>query len=213
MRIELTENNVQKCRQRAGSAANDRADRINEALNREALGHGNGEPLAADSYDDYPTQEELSNPNAADVLETLATHDLIGGVDDLVSELTGVSDNLLLSKWIKSVEKALDLFSIDITEAAEQEDLLPAVLGYEPANVLVENAAPMLVAELYILGLRTSEIEDVFENADTHVSESDVRDSLKTVGLLAGKTRQEKSDSRGKRFTNVQPAAEPMDIQ
>jgi len=211
--MKLNETNVQKCRQRAGSAAEDRDSRIDDVLDRDKLGHNDGQPLAADSYDEYPDYQDLASPEYKDMLTCLSKHDAVGNASDIVSEFCGASHTPLLEDWLEAVEKALQLFSIDITEATEQKDLLSEVLGYEPANVLVENAAPMLVAELYILGLRTSEIEDVFENADTHVSEPDVRDKLKTVGLLAGKTRQEKSDSRGKRFTNVQPAAEPMDIQ
>jgi len=209
--MKLNETNAQKCRQRAGSAAEDRDSRIDDVLDRDKLGHNDGQPLAADSYDEYPDYQDLASPEYKDMLTCLSKHDAVGNASDIVSEFCGASHTPLLEDWLEAVEKALQLFSIDITEATEQKDLLSEVLGYEPANVLVENASPMLVAELYICGLSTSEIEDVFESTETHITERQVRDKLREIGLLGGKTQAEQTeDGRENHWRGATPAAEPM---
>jgi len=86
------------------------------------------------------------------------------------------------------------------------------VLNYQPAAPLVENASPMVVAELYTLGLSTSEIVDVFENANTHITERQVRDKLREIGLLGGKTQSKQTeDGRENHWRGATPAVEPMD--
>jgi len=208
----LNETNVQKCRQRAGSAANDRPDSIDDVLDRDKLGYNDGQPLAADSYDEYPNYQDLASPEYEDMLTCLAKHDRVSNASDIVSEFCGASHTPLLEDWLQAVEKALDLFSINITEATEQNDLLSEVLNYQPAAVFVENASPMLIAELYICGLSTSEIEDVFESTETHITERQVRDKLREIGLLAGKTQSEQTeDGRENYWRGATPAVEPMD--
>jgi len=187
MSVKLTEDKVAELRQRGGDKAEGR-DAV-DGLDRGQLGHNSGEPLVGDSYDDYPSRKDLGDPSNKELLRKLAEHDLVGGTDDMVSELTGISVPDMLTKWISDLEAALDLFEIQITPATEPEPILKSILGYEPAGGVVTSHNPLITVELYEHGLSVSEIVEVYnlEGAKS-VDKSQVRDSLKNVGLLDGPT-------------------------
>jgi len=190
MTLELTESKVTELRQRDGDKAEDR-DAI-DGLDRGQLGHSEGEPLVGDSYDEYPNREELGDPSNKELLRKLSEHDLVGGSDDMVAELTGISVPDMLSKWLADLEAALDLFEIQITPATEPEPVLESILGYEPAGGVVDSHNPLITVELYERGLSVSEIIEIYSlEGLTSVDKSQVRDSLKNVGLLDGSTTAE----------------------
>jgi len=190
MALELSESKVAELRDRDGDKAEDR-DAV-DGLDRGQLGYNEGEPLVGNTYDEYPNRGELGDPSNKELLRKLAEHDLVGGTDDMVAELTGISVPDMLTKWISDLEAALDLFEIQITPATEPEPVLESVLGYEPAGGVVTSHNPLITVELYERGLSVGEIVEVY-NLDglTSVDESQVTDSLINVGLLDGPTTAE----------------------
>jgi len=190
MTLRLTESKVAELRQRGGDKAEDR-DAI-DGLDRGKLGHNSGEPLVGNTYDEYPNREDLGDPSNKETLRELAEHDLVGGTDDMVSELTGISVPDMLSKWIADLEAALELFEIQITPSEDPEPIFKSILGYEPAGGVVDSHNPLITVELYERGLSVSEIVEVYnlEGAKS-VDESQVTDSLINVGLLDGPTQAE----------------------
>jgi hypothetical protein len=55
---------------------------------------------------------------------------------------------------------------------------------------------PLVVAELYCLGLSVAEVADVLaDERDGNVRAGQIRDTLKNAGLLGGRTRDEQRDA------------------
>lgn len=193
---------VEACRSRGGAAAEDRPEAISEALESETVGWQDGEPLVGDSYADYPDREQLSNPDSGEFLRDLLSHPLVDGLDTAVEELTGAGDSLTLRKWLSTVGSATEAHGLDVDTLTEKggdkegEDTLTALLGYEPPTDMVHRDNHLLVAELYTLGLSVSEVADTLEpKVEGDVREGQVRDSLKTVSLLEGRTRDEQREA------------------
>ncbi|GGL28861.1 hypothetical protein GCM10009037_10690 [Halarchaeum grantii] len=205
MTVDLHPTTVEAARDRGGDKDPDRPEGITEALETEQLGYGEGEPLVGESYQDYPSREELSNPARGEFLRDLLAHPCVGGLDDAVAELTGAGDNPTLHKWLSTVEAATEAHSLDVdtlTAKGEDErgqggtDTLTSVLGYEPPEDLVTRNNPVLIAELYGIGLSVAEVADTLgERVEGHLPEGHVRDTLKTVGLLEGRTREEQREA------------------
>ncbi|WP_248895630.1 hypothetical protein [Haloplanus halobius] len=195
---DLHPDSVEAARERGGAAAEDRPESITEAVERAELGYGDGEPLVGESYQDYPSREELSNPDRGEFLRDLLAHPLVDGLDTAVEEMTGAGDSPTLRKWLSTVEAASEAHSLDVdtltAKGGDQGggDTLTSLLGYEPPADVVHRDNPVLVAELYTLGLSVAEIADTLTpRVEGSVSEGHVRDILKTAGLLKGRTRDE----------------------
>jgi len=198
MTVDCHPDSVEAARERGGAADPERPESISEALEADQLGYGEGEPLVGDSYADYPSRAELSNPSQGEFLRDLLSHPLVDGLDTAVEELTGAGDTPTLRKWLSTVEAAATAHGLD-TDAllAKGEDKgcenrLKALLGYSPPSDVVTANNGVLIAELYRLGLSVSEVSDTLtERVEGSVREGHVRDTLKTVGLLEGRTRDE----------------------
>jgi hypothetical protein len=199
---DLHPDSVEAARDRGGAAAEDRPKAITEAVERAELGYGEGEPLVGESYADYPSRAELSNPDRGEFVRDLLAHPLVDGLDTAVEELTGAGDSPTLRKWLSTVEAATEAHSLDVdtltAKGGDQggEDRLTSLLGYEPPADVVHRDNPVLVAELYRIGLSVSEVADTLEpKVEGSVTEGHVRDTLKTVGLLEGRTRDEQQEA------------------
>jgi hypothetical protein len=202
MTVDLHPSTVEAARDRGGDKDPDRPEGITDALETEQLGYGDGDPLVGDSYADYPDRTELSNPARGEFLRDLLAHPSVGGLDDAVAELTGAEDSPTLRKWLSTVEAATEAHSLDVdtltAKGGDQGggDRLTSVLGYEPPEDLVHRDNPVLVAELYGLGLSVAEVADTLEpKVEGSVSEGHIRDTLKDVGLLEGRTRGEQREA------------------
>lgn len=195
--MNLSEKTVEQCRDRGGDAAEDRDESLEDALTQPQLGFRDGQPLAADSYGQYPERTDLARPEYGDFLERLLGHDMVGDAGDAVAELTGANDRGALTDWVRTVEAAAEAHGLDtdsLFEGGGQEGGSPltAVVGYEPPADMVESDNPLLIAELYASGLSVEEIADTLsQEVDGSVTPAAVRDSLKDVGLIEGKTRAE----------------------
>jgi len=199
---DLHPESVEAARERGGAADPERPDSIGDTLNKDKLGYGEGEPLVGESYESYPSRAELSNPDRGEFLQELLSHPLVDGLDTAVEELTGAGDTATLRKWLSTVEAATEAHSLDVDtllangEDQGGEDTLTSLLGYEPPTDVVHRDNPVLIADLYTLGLSVSEIADTLTpRVEGSVSEGHVRDTLKTVGLLEGRTREEQAEA------------------
>lgn len=199
---DLHPDSVEAARDRGGAAAEDRPESITEAVERAELGYGEGEPLVGDTYADYPNREELSNPDRGEFLRDLLAHPLVDGLDTAVEELSGASDTPSLRKWLSTVEAATEAHNLDVdtltAKGGDQGggDRLTSLLGYEPPADVVTRNNHVLLAELYTLGLSVAEIADTLEpKVEGSVSEGHIRDTLKTVGLLEGRTRDKQQEA------------------
>lgn len=197
---------VEDARDRGGAPAEDRPDRVAKVLeDRETLGYGEGEPLAAERYSDYPDRpEDLSNPKYYPFCEALMSHPLVGSYSDCVEELTTATDRASINRWEKALEDAAGAYGLDAPtlfskgeerRKEEPEDRLTELIGFEPPNPSVENG--LLVATLYAdLGLSCEEIADLCEDhAEGSVRVAAVEDTLRRQGLLEGATREEQADT------------------
>jgi len=201
MTLDLHPETVEEARGRGGDAADNRPEAVNEVLEGDELGYGDGEPLVGDSYADYPSREELSNPDRGEFLRTLLAHPQVGELDNAVEEITGANSTGLLGDWLATLEAAADAHGLDTDtllakgeDEREQggEDTLTSLLGYEPPEDVVHTDNPLLIAELYTLGLSVAEVADTLgERVEGSVREDHVRDTLKEIGLLDGRTREE----------------------
>lgn len=201
MSVDLHPDTVEQARERGGDADADRPDSIDAALEAERLGHNDGEPLVGDSYADYPSRDELSNPDRGEFLRDLLSHPKVGGLDDAVEELTGAGDTGTLGDWLATLEAAADAHGLEVdtlTAKGDQGggDTLTSLLGYRPPSDMVRRNNPVLVAELYILGLSVSEVAATLsKEVEGSVREGRIRDTLKEIGLLKGPTRGEQREA------------------
>ena len=119
-----------------------------------------------------------------------------------MEELTGAGDSPTLRKWLSTVEAAAEAHGLDTdtltAKGGDQggQDRLTSLLGYEPPADVVHRDNPVLITELYTLGLSVSEVADTLSaRVEGSVTEGHVRDTLKTVGLLEGRTRDEQQEA------------------
>jgi len=195
--LDISTETVEKCRERNGAALEGRDDSIDNVLVSDTLAYNEGSPLVegVDSYADYPSRKQLSNPEYGDFLRRLFSHELVGTWSDAVTELTSTTSESLLSDWIDAVEKAADLHNIDteslFADSREEPDtaeVVSDILGYEVEGSMLDSNNPLLLSALYVEGLSDGEISEVLETDKTSV-----RDKLKSVGLLNGKTTDEQT--------------------
>lgn len=194
---------VAAAQDRGGDVDPERPEEIDATLNREELGFGEGPPLVegVESYQKYPSPGSMSNPKYGTLLRRLMSHPLVGGYDDCVTELTGATDSVTRRNYRTALENAAGAFDFDAGELFSQgreereqgrEDRLTALLGYTPPEGMVGPGSPLVVAELYTLGLSADEIADVLgDRMDRAVRVGKVTDTLKRAGLLGGPTRDE----------------------
>ena len=204
MSLDLHPDTVSDCRQRGGAAAEDRPEAITEALETDQLGYGDGEPLIGDSYQDYPSKADLSNPDSGDFLRRLLGHNKVSSLSDVVAELTAGRDSGHLSDWLATLETATEVHGLDVDtltakgSADEGRDgsRLSIILGYEPPSDVIDVDNSILIGELYTAGLSVEEIASLLsEHAEGDVREGSVSDSLKKVGLLEGRTRDQQREA------------------
>lgn len=199
--MRLDSDTLASCRERGGDALDDRDASIEAALNQPQLGWQEGQPLAADSYDSYPSRKDLARPEYGDFLERLLGHELVGDEGDAVAELTGANDRGTLSDWVRTVTEAAAIHGLStdsLFEGGGQEggSALTAVLDYQPPADMLTADNPLLISELYVIGLSVGEIAEVLEKeVDGSVNSAAVSDTLKDVGLVEGKTRDEQRES------------------
>lgn len=214
--MQIDAETVRECRERDGDAAAARPAEVDDRLAPEQeLGCGEGLSLVGDSYDSYPdSPEELALPEWREFIHELASHELVGGYDDMVEELTTSSSAPTLREWLESVERACDLFDVDTSEAFEGDgdverdesdgdddlDLETTTVPSDLANDAETN--PLVVGHLYALGLSVEEISVFLVDElgrDNAVNSRQVRDTLKRVVLLEGRTRDERERERRRR--------------
>jgi hypothetical protein len=194
--MNLDNSTVEAAQQRGGGREVGRNAEIDEILESDCLGWQNKEPLVGDDYSDYPDYTEISQPRWLSFLKSLFSHSLITDYHDARKELTAVTADSMVSEWEESLEKAANLFGIDAQalfekgETVSTDSKLKQLLGYEPAEEVKQCSNPLLVSELYLEGLSVEEIGELLEG-----DRENARDSLKTVGLLEGKTSDEQTSS------------------
>jgi len=192
--MRLSNDVINDARQRDGGIDEGRDEEITELLDTDQLGYGNSDPLEADSYDDYPTLSDLTNPQQRPFLVDLLSNDNVNSIDDAVAELTAATGGTLATDWRSAVEQAIDVFNINADELLQQGnnednsvDKLTEIVGYDLAEELRDGGNPLLLSVLYVEhGLSTNEISELLDT-----DEPTVRDKLTAVGLIGGKTRQQ----------------------
>jgi hypothetical protein len=183
---------VTACRERNGAAKKERASRIDDALSRPKLGHRNGEPiLDGYSYDHYPSKGDLSDPSWRSFLIKLFSHYLIRSYEDAATELTGATGTHL-GKFEDALQKAANLYDLNADSLFEdgeppQESRLTEILGEEPHEAIISPRNPMLVGEMYRLGMSVREITDVLADEVDNATKETIRNTLKRCALIDGK--------------------------
>jgi len=181
---------VETARDRDGDRAEDRSERVDELLNADRLGYGEGDPLAADSYANYPDEPtQLSAPKWRDWVEALLSHPAVGSYSDAVAEATPSRDQVSAKRWREAIQNAAGASQLDagelfdLTDDGEQdatEDALSALTEQWPDDA-VRADNPLVVANLYAgRGLSTAEVADLFDCSESHV-----RGVLRDCGLLS----------------------------
>lgn len=195
--LKIDTETVEEARQRGGAALEDRDDSIDTVLVSDTIGYGDGSPLVegVDSYEKYPSRSELADPRTANLLRRLFSHDLIGSIEDATRELTGVRDESTFRDWRSDLEASATLHGIDNAalfedsrEEPDTKEVVSEILGYDVEGSMLDSV--LLISSLYIRGLSVEEIGEVLE-----LGETDVRDRLKSVGLLNGRTTEEQTQA------------------
>ena len=192
--MRLSNDVINDARRRDGGIDEGRDNDINELLDTDQLGYGKGQPLEADSYDEYPTLNDLSNPQQRPFIVDLLSNDNVNTIDDVVNEILGANSGTIVREWRSAVEQAIDVFDINADELLQQGsnednsvDKLTEIVGYDLAEELRDGGNPLLLSVLYVeYGLSTDEISELLDT-----DEPTVRDKLTAVGLIGGKTRQQ----------------------
>ena len=192
--MRLSNDVINDARRRDGGIDEGRDNDINELLDTDQLGYGKGQPLEADSYDEYPTLNDLSNPQQRPFIVDLLSNDNVNTIDDVVNEILGANSGTIVREWRSAVEQAIDVFNINADELLQQGnnednsvDKLTEIVGYDLAEELRDGGNPLLLSVLYVEhGLSTNEISELLDT-----DEPTVRDKLTAVGLIGGKTRQQ----------------------
>ncbi|PSP79517.1 hypothetical protein BRC81_04700 [Halobacteriales archaeon QS_1_68_20] len=108
---------VREARDRDGDPVEDRSERIDELMRSDRVGYGDGDPLAADSYSNYPDHPtELSAPKWRDWVEVLLSHPAVGSYDDAVAEATPASDQVSVRQWREGIQNAANAAGLDAGE-------------------------------------------------------------------------------------------------
>lgn len=192
--MRLSDDVINDARRRDGGIDEGRDNDINDVLDTDNVGYGKGQPLEADSYDQYPSLNGLSNPQQRPFLVDLLSNDNVNSIDDAVAELTAATGGTLATDWRSALTEAIDVFNINADELLQQGsndnnsvDKLTEIVGYNLADQLRDGGNPLLLSVLYVEhGLSTNEISELLDT-----DEPTVRDKLTAVGLIGGKTRQQ----------------------
>lgn len=180
---------VHNARERDGNRAENRSERVDELLNADRLGYGEGDPLAADSYENYPDEPaQLSAPKWRDWVEALLSHNRVNSYDDAVAEATPSTDQVSVKKWREAIQNAANAAQLDAAdlfnrdgdgERDTSEDALTVLTEAWPDDA-VRSDNPLVVANLYAgRGLSTAEVAGLFDCSEDHV-----RGVLRQCGLL-----------------------------
>lgn len=195
--MNLDSDTIEKARERNGAALEDRDSSIGETLVGDTVGYNEGDPLVGESYSEYPDKEDLANPSQGEFLETLFSHELVGSYTDAVKELTGARTDDMMRDWQSDIEASAELHGLAVEslfanarEPPTTEEVVSEVLGYEVGKGMLQSNSVLLLSALYTEGLSVVEISTVLETEETSI-----RDSLKEVGLLRGKTTSEQTEA------------------
>jgi len=210
-----------EARDRGGAPKEDRPAEVDNALEPSPeLGRNNGLPLVGDSYDDYPSVNQLTLPQSRDFVIDLVEHDRVTSLRDAVEELTGGADGLTGQKYRKALTKALDLFdverehlsggSFDIPDVENDDsDELDLFTKSAPRDIPNPAENPLVVGHLYVVGLSVSEITTYLgEELNDAVYRQQIRQTLIDVGLLEGRTTEQQEQARRRTGVSVQPSVE-----
>mgnify|MGYP000179695443 CR=1 FL=1 len=196
---------VAQCRDRGGASLEDRDSTVGETLVEDSVGYQEGSCLIGDSYSDYPDREDLANPQHGEFIRELLSHELVGSWSDAVKEMTGARTEGMMRKWLSDLERASELHGHDVQELLanarkppETSELISEILGYDVDGSMVDSSRVLVLSALYVEGLSISEISDVLGTDETSVS-----DTLKSVGLLAGATTDEQTDSFRRQYGEI----------
>lgn len=182
---------VATARERDGDRVEDRSERVEDLLNGDRLGYGEGDPLAADSYQNYPDNPtQLSAPKWRDWVEGLLSHPTVGSYSDAVAEATPTADQVSISRWREAIQNATNTAQLDAGELFDLTDDGEQNATEDPLSVLTEawpddavrSDNPLVVANLYAgRGCSVGEIARLFDCSEDHV-----RGVLRQCGLLEG---------------------------
>lgn len=228
--MNLSVEAIDEFRAREGGAANDRPEYVSKALSLDKeLGYHHGLPLIdppggeqtvslgeqAD-YSHYP--ENILVPTSGDFLEELAEHPLVGNADDMSKEL---------DENVTTVEKALDLFDINVTPqttATEDKGLRLPSGETIPYSYLPENhpwSDPRVLHQLVQDGLSIEEIARYLneQSDDNRITSDAVRQACIDARLLTspdnsetGHTPYSAQDFPNETNTVRQGSVEPVDF-
>ncbi|RKS82835.1 hypothetical protein BDK61_2157 [Haloarcula quadrata] len=190
--MDFNSDTIENCRERDGRADTEREAEIDEIIQTAELGRGEGEPLAADTYADYPQREELTDPQQKDFLESLLSHELINSIGDAAEECA--ENPTVKQRWNLTLRKAIETYELNLDnyfgDYPEKVNRLESLLGFMPSDDMIAPSNALVVSELYVAGLSVAEITDVLSDhtvADTQT----VEDTLKRCGLISGATAEE----------------------
>lgn len=181
---------VAEGRERNGKPREERPVEVDEFLEpSEEVGYNEGLPLLDRSYDQYPSRQELLQPDGGEVLESLADHDLVSSISDIASELNTREE---------VIEKATELHGIeiestfDITVASEEDTISVPIEGQVEIDHLREPLYDdsRLLYHLYVqCGMGIEEIAESLSaqlERNREVRARDIRQGLVNVGLIDG---------------------------
>ncbi|WP_367175572.1 hypothetical protein [Haloarcula rubripromontorii] len=190
--MNFNESTITDCRERDGRADTERPNEIDSTLEVAKLGRGEGEPLAADTYADYPERSELTNPKNRSFLESLLSHELVQSVEDAATEMA--PNRTVRARWNLTLRKAIETYELDLDDYfggyPDETNRLKELLGFMPSDDMVDATNPLVVSELYVAGLSVAEITDVLSD-HTVADAQTVEDTLKRCGLISGATAEE----------------------
>lgn len=197
MTTHLDTQAVEDARARDGDPREDRPEEAEKALNVEEarVGFQNGTPLLERDYTEYCTGEDILQPEAGDVLEALADHELVGDVEDIGQELRADPSTVRTALELHGVEPPTDGGSFDIPKG-EDEISMP-LHGTVPTDHLRDplwRDARLLEHTYVRCGFGVGEIRQWLEAEMNRgrdpekprwsVREAELRDALEAVGLL-----------------------------
>lgn len=195
---------VEAARTRDGEAAQDRDAEVSDSLEWPTVGKGRGEPLAADSYSNYPSDTSaLSGPKWRRTILELLSHPAIKDWDDATAELFGKGDSHVKRKRRRALERACGGFGIEASELfakGNPNDLggpadARATLTADLSKHVARESNPLCIAHLYLeKGLSCEEIDTIFESPD-----GTARERLYGLGLV----RRRKDRDGGKSMSDL----------
>lgn len=180
---------IAEARERDGSAADGRADEVNEIMApREKPGYGTELPLLGVDYDEYPDDSDLLRPSEGDTLRTLVDHDKVHSVAHIADELDTTEDQVRQAAELHGVSLPEGNFNIEVATTR-----LDRLVGDIPDG-MVSPENQILTAYLFVeKGLSTKEIADVLgEEVSSNVREEQIRQTLIDCHVLDGETTEER---------------------